>query len=98
MYCTDDMVTGYLPADLPADVDTSAERAQYITRAGALVDGLVGRRFGVTDAGKKFPGVTDDPPTPEPICEVTALLAASHDSGSCGVCEFQRRGGRSAVA
>jgi len=75
-YCSDAEVTRWLPENLPAAVDSSGERAQYITAASALVDGLVGPRFALNSSYQKFPDTTASPATPTIIAWCASKLAA----------------------
>ncbi len=77
-YASDADVTQWLnTGDLPTTIDSEAERLTYITRASALVDSLVGARFGFAAGSgtQKFEDYTTG--TPEIIRQCTGKLAAA---------------------
>lgn len=79
-YCTDAQVAAYLPDGLPTDVDTSGERATYLSQGSALAEGYVGERFALgsfSGATQKFPEVTGTPSTPMVVQIAAAKFAAA---------------------
>jgi len=78
-YCDDGEVTQWLPPNLPASVDTSGERAAYITKASDWVESqLVGvialGTYGSTT--QMFPDKGSSPDTPALIQMITGYYAA----------------------
>jgi len=87
-YTTDAYLLDRLPAGLPDSLDTSGERATFISRGSALAEALVGPRFALADRGgsvQKFPDADDSPPTPEVIVELATACAAAMVMDRIGV-------------
>lgn len=98
-YTSDENLVRELPDNLPAALDTEAERLVYIEQASAMADALVGPRFPVRtygEARQKFPDITDSPATPPLIELATRKLAASMIYGAITVVgrENELRGGK----
>jgi len=80
-YLADADLTKYLPTSLPASIDTSGERATYITGGSARAESAVGARFGTgsyTAGTQKFPDVSGDTTaTPPIIVELASMYGVA---------------------